>query len=243
MKIKLTKDRDYLVGENYYYFNDSTMSRILEHAQNGMFIISAMRGGFPIGKSFDEFTPAEKEKYLADKKLTKQLENDIKAAGLGYIPSVGGYNEDAENGETVDVNEFSFIVPRGNNKMSNEEFVKFAVSLAKKYDQDSVLIAGIPEIANGQIRYVSPSEVVDIDWDANQEADFTNTKVYRNLNTKERPYYTAPRKMGGRNFVFDSVSQRNMSHVVGIHHVFGQHGWLMARKNNEIVIRKVPHEN
>lgn len=238
MRIKLTKDRDYRIGEKSYYFNDSAMSRILEHAQNGMFIISAMKGGFPIGKSFDEFTNDEKEKYFANKELTKQLENDIKAAGLGYIPAVGGYNEDAENGETVDVNEFSFIVPRGNSQMSNKEFVEFAVSLAKKYDQDSVLIAGIPEIANGQIRYIPQNEYLNIDWGSNREDDFTNTKVYRNLNTKERPYYTAPRKMGGRNFVFDSVSQRNMSYIVGIHNVFGQYGWMMARKNNEIVIKK-----
>ena len=238
MKITKTKDNDYRIGERAYYFNDSTMSRILEHAKNGMFIISAMKGGFPIGKSFDEFTPAEKEKYKADKALTKQLENDIKAAGLGYIPSVGGFNEKNDNDETVDVNEFSFIIPRRNNQMSNKEFVEFAVGLAKKYDQNSVLIAGIPEIANGQIRYIAPSEFVNIDWDAEQKPDFTETKVYRNLNTEERPYYTAPKKLGGRNFVFDSVSQRNMSHIVGIHHVFGQYGWWSANKNNEIVIKK-----
>lgn len=238
MKVTKTRDNDYLVGDKYYYFNDSTMSRILEHAKNGMFVISAMRGGFPVGKSFEEFTPKEREKYTEDKALTKQLENDIKAAGLGYIPSVGGFNEEAENGDTVDVNEFSFIVPKGNSKMSNEEFVELAVRLAKKYDQNSVLIAGIPEIANGQIRYVNPAEFIDVNWESNKEPDFTETKVYREPDTKERPYYTAPKKLGGRNFVFDSVSQRNMSSIIGIHHVFGQYGWRMANKNNEIVIKK-----
>lgn len=238
MRITRTKDNDYSVGDRYYYFNDSTMSRILEHAKNGMFVISAMRGGFPIGKSFEEFTPKEREKYKADKALTKQLEEDIKAAGLGYIPSVGGFKEKNDDGETVDVNEFSFIVPRRNNQMSNKEFVEFAVGLAKKYDQNSVLIAGIPEIANGQIRYIAPSEFADIDWDAEQKPDFTETKVYREPDTEKRPYYTAPKKLGGRNFVFDSVSQRNMSHIVGIHHVFGQYGWWSANKNNEIVIKK-----
>lgn len=238
MRITRTKDNDYSVGDRYYYFNDSTMSRILEHAKNGMFVISAMRGGFPIGKSFEEFTPKEREKYKADKALTKQLEEDIKAAGLGYIPSVGGFKEKNDDGETVDVNEFSFIVPHRNNQMSDKEFVEFAASLAEKYDQNSVLIAGIPEIANGQIRYIAPSEFADIDWDVEQKPDFTETKVYREPDTKERPYYTAPKKLGGRNFVFDSVSQRNMSHIVGIHHVFGQYGWWSANKNNEIVIKK-----
>lgn len=51
------------------------------NTQNGKFVISAMRGGFPISKSFDEFTPAEKEKYLADKKLTKQFESGLLLKG------------------------------------------------------------------------------------------------------------------------------------------------------------------
>ena len=238
MKVTKTSDNDYLVGDKYYYFNDSTMSRILEHAKNGMFVISAMRGGFPAGKSFEEFTPEEQQKYKADKALTEQLENDIRAAGLGYIPSVGGFSEKKKNDELVDVNEFSFIVPRRNNEMTNKEFVEFAVSLAKKYKQDSVLVAGIPEISNGQIRYIKPDEFFDIDWEHNKKPDFTETKVYRELNTKERPYYTAPKKLGGRNFVFDSVSQRNMSSIIGVHHVFGQFGWRKANTTNEIVIKK-----
>ena len=186
----------------------------------------------------DRVYKTKREKYKADKALTEQLENDIKAAGLGYIPLVGGFKETNDDGEMVDVNEFSFIVPRRNNQMSNKDFVKFAVSLAKKYNQNSVLIAGIPEISNGQIRYLKPDEFVNIDWEQTKKPDFTETKVYREPDTEKRPYYTAPRKLGGRNFVFDSVSQRNMSHIVGIHHVFGQYGWWSANKNNEIVIKK-----
>lgn len=238
MRVKLTKDNDFLVGSKYYYFNDSTMPRILQHAKNGMFVISAMRGGFPIGKSVEEFTPAEKGKYAADIKKTRDLEADIRAAGLGYISSLGGFIEKTDADEIIDANEFSFIVPYNKAKMTRKEFVELAVSLAKKYNQESVLIAGIPEVANGQIRYLSPDEFVDIDWAKDLEPDYTKVNVYKELNTEERPYYTAPRKMGGRNFVFDSVSQRNISRIVGVHHVFGQYGWRKANTMNEIVLKK-----
>lgn len=238
MKLKANTDKDYFIGGDYYRFTDSTMSRILEHSQNGMFIISAMKGGFPIGKSFEEFTPAEKEKYLSDKEKTKQLQKDIQAKGLGFIPSLGGFKENEGTPDEINVNEFSFIVPRKNNLITNKEFVEFAVSLAKKYNQDSVLIAGIPEIANGQIRYLSPGDFNNIDWGDEVNADFTNTKVYRELEPDKRPYYTAPKKLGGRNFVFDSVSMRHMENIVGVHHVFSSWGWQKANKNKEIVIEK-----
>lgn len=238
MKLKANTDNDYLINGDYYRFTDSTMSRILEHAKNGMFIISAMKGGFPIGKTFEEFTPAEKEKYLINKEKTDQLKKDIQAAGFGFISSLGGFKENEGKPDEVDVNEFSFIVPKGNKNISNKEFVEFAVSLAKKYNQDSVLIAGIPEIANGQIRYLSPGDFINIDWNDEIEPDFTNTKVYREVDPSKRPYYTAPKKLGGRNFVFDSVSMRHIDNIVGVHHVFSSWSWQKANKNKEIVIEK-----
>ena len=238
MKLKANTDNDYFINGACYRFTDSTMSRILEHAQNGMFIISAMKGGFPIGKTFEEFTQAEKEKYLADKEKTNQLRKDIQAAGFGFIPSLGGFKENEGTPDEIDVNEFSFIVPKGNKNISNKDFVEFAVSLAKRYNQDSVLIAGIPEIANGQIRYLSPGDFTNIEWGDEIKPDFTNTKVYRETDPTKRPYYTAPKKLGGRNFVFDSVSMRHMGNIVGVHHVFSSWGWQKANKNKEIVIEK-----
>lgn len=238
MKAEIRDSDGFWVENVKYRFTDATMNRILEHIENGAFIISAMRSGFPIGKTFEEFTPKEKEKYISDKQKTEELKKDIRAAGLGYIASLGGFKENEGTTEEVNVNEFSFIVPRNPKIMSNKEFVEFAVSLAKKYDQDAIAVAGIPEIANGQIHLLSPHAILDIEWGVDKEGDFSEAKVYRNIETEKRPYYTAPKKMGGRNFVFDSTSKNFLNTIVGVHCVAGQAGHMLAKKSNEIIIEE-----
>lgn len=204
------------IGGQAYRFGDASMPRILEHLKNGAFIISAMTGGFPVGKTFEEFAPEEKAKYRHDVELTKQLKEDIRAKGLGYIPSLGGYIEEYEPPKkNVDVNEFSFIVPKPAN-MDNKTFVDIAVELMKKYDQQSVAIGGIPEIDNGQIRYLRPADAADIDWEIDPDYLFSKTNIYKNKDLKNRPYYTNPIKLGERNFTFTDASMRKISDVIGI---------------------------
>lgn len=205
----------YIAGEAYR-FGDTSMSRILEHMKNGAFIISAMHGGFPVGKTFEEFTPEEKAKYRNDIALTKQLKEDIRNKGLGFIPVLGGYIENEDDPDRkIDVNEFSFIVPKPAN-MDNKTFVGIAVELTKKYGQQSVAVGGIPEIDNGQIRYLRPSEAVDIDWSIDPDYQFSNTKVYEKKDLKNRPYYTNPKKLGERNFVFTEDSIRKLNDIIAI---------------------------
>ena len=205
----------YFAGQTYR-FGDASMPRILEHLQNGAFIISAMSGGFPVEKTFEEFTPEEKAKYRADIELTKQLKEDIRSKGLGYIPSLGGYIEEHKPPKkNIDVNEFSFIVPKPAN-MDNKTFVDIAVELMKKYGQQSVAIGGIPEIDGGQIRYLRPTEAADIDWEIDPDMLFSKTTVYKERDLKNRPYYTNPKKMGERNFTFSDASLRKISDIIAV---------------------------
>lgn len=216
-KIFDSKDEElcYIAGEAYR-FGDTSMSRILEHMENDAFIISAMRKGLPVGKTFEEFTPEEKAKYRNDVALTKQLKEDIRSKGLGFIPSLGGFIENEDDPERrIDVNEFSFIVPKPTN-MDNKTFVEIAVALAKKYEQQSVAIGGIPEIDNGQVRYLRPGDEVNIDWSIDPDYMFSKTKVYEKRDLKNRPYYTNPKKLGERNFVFSEDSIRKLSNTIAI---------------------------
>lgn len=238
MKIDFKDATGFWLDNVKYRFTDTSMNRILEHVKNGAFMISAMRSGFPIGKSFEEFTPEEKEKYVSDKKLTEELKKDIRAAGLGYIASLGGYKENEGSSDEINVNEFSFVVPYNSAVMSRKEFVEFAIALAKKYRQDSVAIAGIPEIANGQIRYLTPAASIDVEWDNVASGDFSGVKVYRETDPNTRPYYTAPKKMGGRNIVFDSTSMNILNTIAGVHSIAGQAGHQRARLDKEIIIEE-----
>lgn len=204
------------IGGTTYRFGDASLPRVLEHLHNGAFIISAMKGGFPVGKTYEEFTPDEKATYRNNINATNELKAKLKAKGLGYIPSLGGFIEsDKKTGQEINVNEFSFIVPKPAN-MDSKTFVDIAMGLAKEYDQDSVMVGGIPEIDNGQIRYLSPSKAVDIAWDIDPNAKFSKATVYKKLDLENRPYYTQPKKTGPRNFTFDSESKRTVSHIIGI---------------------------
>lgn len=215
-KVFDSKEELCYIGGQAYRFGDASMPRILEHLKNGAFIISAMAGGFPVGKTFEEFTPEEKTKYRNDIDITKQLKEDIRSKGLCYIPSLGGYVETYEAPKkNIDVNEFSFIVPKPKN-MDSKTFVDIAIELMKKYKQQSVAIGGIPEIDNGQIRYLRPSDATDIDWEIDPDYLFSKTNVYKKKDLKNRPYYTNPIKQGERNFTFSDASLRKISDVMAI---------------------------
>lgn len=220
-----------------YHFSDASMNRVLEHMKNGAFAISAMTEGLPVGKTYNNFTEREKQLYKTAVERTRELQNDLRAAGLGYISAIGGYRyePDENRSEPIDAQEFSFIVPKPKD-MDDKTFVETAVNLGKKYKQKSIMIGGIPEIANGQVRYLQPSSENDIEWEIDPDMNFSNVHVYKEIDREQRPYYTAPKKMGGRNIVFDSMSKRNLSAIVGFHYVYGSYGWRKANTFGEIVI-------
>lgn len=109
--------------------NESNFGRILQHINNGCFMISACRG---------DNTEAE------NKKRTDNLANDLRSYNLGYIRVLGGYVEDDKKGNVRDVVEESFFVPQPNGTVSDDEFFNIAIKLCKKYGQDSVLVS-MPE--------------------------------------------------------------------------------------------------
>lgn len=112
------------------YFNkvnaldESNWSRVVSHVENGCMFISAYR---------DENTREENEQK------TKELITMIRDKGLGYIPIFGGYVENKDTDNEVNVVEESFIVPQQH--LSDEEFFEFAIECCKKFNQDSVLIS------------------------------------------------------------------------------------------------------
>lgn len=106
-------------------FNESNWGRLLQHKDSGCMMISACRG---------ENTEEQ------NKKNTDSLGKDIKNNGLGYIRILGGYTENKGTDNEVDVTEESFFVPKPKD-MDPEEFFNIAISLCKKYNQDSVLIS------------------------------------------------------------------------------------------------------
>ena len=97
---------------------ESSISRIWQHINN--------KDSFAIMSAFrKEFSHEE------NIKRDKQLEQDIKMLGLGYIPQKGGYTYMDKNGEEEIQEEFSFFIP----KISKEN----ALNLGKKYNQETIV--------------------------------------------------------------------------------------------------------
>ena len=141
---------------------DSNLSRILTHTQKGYFIISASRN-----------TNTEEENV----RLTKELEKDIRAEGLGFISSLGGYVEDKE----IPVEELSFIVPYKEEYGDYKKFVDLALRLCDKYNQEDVLVQ-VPTLNGGKAVYLDRGANVDM--------------VFESFGLKQpnEPYYTRLKK-------------------------------------------------
>lgn len=234
--------KDCKIGDTYHVVDLSSMSRIEQHAKNGMVGISAMRGGMPVDKTYEEFTPEEKAKYQADVKITEELEKDIRALGYGFIKTLGGFVEEKDDGGYINANELSFLIPYNpNGRLDPVDFVIEFAHLADQYGQESILVAGFPWIANGQARYISTRNAMDlinskkeILEKIDKDFEFSKTEYHKELNREERPYYTQIPKLGGRNFTFDSESKQNLSKIVGVHKPVGAYGHRLANKKKEI---------
>jgi len=106
------------------YLYESSLSRVWQHTQHGMMMVSASRG---------DKTPEE------NAKAHEQLKHDVRREGLGYIETKGGYVENKGQPNERKVTEHSLIVPHDPKKMDYGTFVKKAEQFRSAHNQDSVL--------------------------------------------------------------------------------------------------------
>jgi len=137
-----------------YDLNETSIGRIYQHIVSNpkvknWSVISASRG---------ELTSAE------NAKRTKDLENDLRKLGYGFVHVDGMWQEcrkpnteyqDCPDDMKVPTKEKSLFIPNISKK--------HATSLGNKYNQDSVLFADETNKANGEATYITKSgDVVNI---------------------------------------------------------------------------------
>jgi len=107
-------------------YNEASLSRVYSHTQKrNIAIISAQR---------QQYTKRENDKRTAE------LKTDIRRSGFGFLTVKGKYEEinpETNQKETVTETSFLIIGPENDDKNKTKQF---AISLGKKYQQDSVLI-------------------------------------------------------------------------------------------------------
>lgn len=110
-------------------------SRIVHKIQTGtpFFAISAFRT--PIARGLEN--NVVKNRHINNVK-TKELRSALIGAPVSYIPVVGGYQEEGNDSATEEKS--FFVIPRDTEHFSLESFIDFALSLTRKFGQESVLV-------------------------------------------------------------------------------------------------------
>ena len=141
--------------------NETNAKRLLDrHTKDGYIIISPCRGF----ADFDLNPETDGEKLAAiTNKRVKELYNRIKERGFSFTPCYGGFIENKGEDSEQNVYEKSFIVyptTRTGEPIDFEELEAFAIEMAKKYNQDAVLVARPGEAP----RYLNQGGEVDMEF-------------------------------------------------------------------------------
>lgn len=138
-------------------------SLIDRHTADGYVIISPCRGGADFGLDPNDPTQKEKLAYINNQRV-KELIGILKQTDFSYTPTYGGFIENQGTPNEENVYERSFVVYNHHKDGSVgdfEELRQFALDMAKKYNQDSVLI----QEPNGKPQYVKQDGEVDFGFD------------------------------------------------------------------------------
>ena len=178
MTIKNLLSRGNFLGECY---NENTGNRadlvslnevnarslIDRHTADGYVIVSPCRGGADFG--LDPNDPRQKE-MLADinHKRVKEFVGILKQTDFSYTPVYGGFIENKGKENEENVYERSFVVYNHHKDESVGDFgelYQFALDMARKYNQDSVLI----QEPNDKPKYITKDNEIVYEFDG----DFT----------------------------------------------------------------------
>lgn len=212
-KINHTNNKKEVIALDYKYsfLKDSgnDMARILNTFKYGCAVIGAMRSEY-----------SDKENL----QRSESLENDLRALGLGYRPSIGGFVENKGTENEVEVEELSFIVPYNKNKMTEEEFYSKMLDLCNKYEQESILLS-LPTITEGKACYVK--------GDGNIDMSFNKIGL-----PKKPTYYTKPIKHNTPKFEFSDSDEYEIIRIPKVNleevaNYYGKHSIYLNPNSSE----------
>lgn len=145
----------------------------------------AAEKGLPYGsKCPDEDEEAQEQKNLQNR---EQLKQQIRAAGFGFTPTLGGYKEKIQDdsGEVrlvdTDKPEHSFLIMAQNDKpgLDYNALRDFGIQIAKQYNQDSFFFKP-PDNVDPKSYYIKQDGSIDKDFSGKIYGD-TNQEDYTQL--------------------------------------------------------------
>ncbi len=168
---KEVKKNNFLWEYRPYTTNNGKMVSINEvnaktllnrHSENGFIAISPCRGFADFNINPNEPNAQQKLAEINNKRI-KECISLIKKSGFSYTPVYGGFIENQGTENEQNVYERSFIIY--NNKKGGEtpdfkELYNFGIDLARRYNQDSVLVKAPGEPP----RYITQNGDIDMEF-------------------------------------------------------------------------------
>lgn len=144
----------------------------------------AAEKGLPYGSQCpDSEEAAQQQKNLENREALKQ---QIRSAGFGFTPTLGGYKEKIEDEEgtsyvDTDTPEHSFLImARNDNPRTDYNALKqFGIEMAKMYNQDSFFFKP-PDNVDPNSYYIKQDGSVDMSFTGRTYGD-TNQEYYTQL--------------------------------------------------------------
>lgn len=138
-------------------------SLIDRHSKEGYVIVSPCRGGDDFGLDVNDKHQKDKLNQINRERI-KELIGLIKSSGYSYTPVYGGFIENKGTEHEENVYERSFIIYNHYKDGTVGDFndlKQFAVELANKYNQDSVLV----KAPDGNPEYIKKDGSLDFGFD------------------------------------------------------------------------------
>lgn len=167
-------------------------SLIDRHSKDGYVIISPCRGGSDFGLDTSKKNDKEKLSYINNKRI-KELVDILKKGDFSYTPTYGGFIENQEEPNEENVYERSFVVYNHHKDGSIGDFKElydFAIDMAKKFNQDSVLV----KAPNKNPEYVKQDGEVDFGFDGDVSFNDAQQAYFTDLHKNTDKYDMANRK-------------------------------------------------
>lgn len=226
--MELNEALDILNNENfavskyrYWRIDESGLNRIRKHADNGMIIVSANKGGIVydnentslaheyndwLKKNNVEDSDKHRSLFLKKKRnadADKQLEMEIKMHGYSFSRVFGGYKDLDANTDHYEPSFIVYATTKAGKQIDFDELEEFAIRMCKKFMQDSVYVQRPGESPvyldmNGNQMNNNSSKKMKFN-DAN--AEFFTTTKRKKINDKK---FTADIKF--ENFYTESAS-------------------------------------
>ena len=193
----------------YHLLSEAAFSRIVtDYGERGYVILTSDRSceaelGLPAGKECSEKDAALQDRV--NKENMQQFLSDVRAAGLGYIPTLGGYKEDLidpksgeavrdEEGKVVKVDTEKpensvIIVARPEQGRDHEKLKNIGMVLANKYGQDSFFYKPPNDVDKGAY-WIKPDGSIDMEFDSFTVDDLTQ-QFYTQMARGPRHRFTA----------------------------------------------------